>query len=190
MPAIADRSKKDIAGDSETLRIFAKEWVSLGLRYPGEYLQAFLLKNKGMWDMTDMSYMNDVYTYAKGYLQITYPSDQQPYMEALVPGYVRHQKLQPLQSLYRYFAAGDELWRYCPPVALVMQPAFYCYLLLFYCLCCIGLKRGTWLLPAVYLLALAGTVLLGPCVLTRYLYPLMLSVTVLAILLFGRGQCE
>lgn len=190
VPAIADRSKRDIAGDGETLRIFVKEWISLGIRYPGEYVQAFLLKNKGMWDMTDMSYLNDVYSYAKGYLQITYPSDQQEYMEALVPGYVRHQKLQPLQSLYRYFAAGDELWRYCPPVALVMQPAFYCYLLLFYCLCCIGLKRTRLLLPAVYLLALAGTVLLGPCVLTRYLYPLMLSVTVLAILLFGRGRGE
>ncbi len=188
VPVIADRSKKDIAGDGETLRIFAKEWVSLGLRYPGEYLQAFLLKNKGMWDVTDMSYLNDVYTYAKGYLQITYPSDQQPYMEALAPGYVRHQKLQLLQSLYRYFAAGDELWRYCPPVALVMQPAFYCYLLLFYCLCCIGLKKTGLLLPAVYLLALAGTVLLGPCVLTRYLYPMMLSVTVLALLLLGRGR--
>lgn len=186
---IADRSKKDIAGEGETLRIFAKEWASLGLRYPGEYLQAFLLKNKGMWDVTDVSYLNDVYTYAKGYLQITYPSDQQPYMEALAPGYVRHQKLQLLQSLYRYFAAGDELWRYCPPVALVMQPAFYCYLLLFYCLCCIGLKMHRLLLPAVYLLALAGTVLLGPCVLTRYVYPLMLSVTVLALLMFGRGSC-
>lgn len=187
VPAIADRSKKDIAGDRETLRIFAGEWVSLGLRYPGEYLQAFLLKNKGMWDLTDTTYLNDVYSYAKGYLQITYPSDQQPYVEALVPGYVRHQKLQPLQSLYRYFAAGDELWRYCPPVALVMQPAFHCYLLLFYCLCCIGMKKPVLLLPAVYLLALAGTLLLGPCVLTRYLYPLMLSVTVLAFLLFGRG---
>ncbi|MDE5939116.1 MAG: hypothetical protein K2H37_08560 [Lachnospiraceae bacterium] len=186
--AIADRSKKDIAGDKETLRIFAGEWISLGLRYPGEYLQAFLLKNKGMWDLTDVSYLNDVYSYAKGYLQITYPSDQQPYMEALAPGYVRHQKLQPLQSLYRYFAAGDELWRYCPPAALVMQPAFYCYLLLFYCLCCIGLKKKALLLPAVYLLALAGTLLLGPCVLTRYVYPLMLSVTVLALLLFGRGR--
>lgn len=188
VPAIADRSKKDIAGDKETLRTFAGEWVSLGLRYPGEYLQAFLLKNKGMWDLTDVTYLNDVYSYAKGYLQITYPSDQQPYMEALAPGYVRHQKLQPLQSLYRYFAAGDELWRYCPPVALVMQPAFYCYLLLFICLCCIGLKKPILLLPAVYLLALAGTLLLGPCVLTRYMYPLMLSVTVLALLLFGRGQ--
>ena len=188
VPAIADRSKKDIASDGETLRIFAGEWVSLGLRYPGEYLQAFLLKNKGMWDVADVSYLNDVYTYAKGYLQITYPSDQQPYMEALAPGYVIHQKLQLLQSLYRYFAAGDELWRYCPPVALVMQPAFYCYLLLFYCLCCIGLKKTGLLLPAVYLLALAGTVLLGPCVLTRYLYPMMLSVTVLALLLLGRGR--
>lgn len=188
VPAIADRSKKDIAGDRETLRTFAGEWVSLGLRYPGEYLQAFLLKNKGMWDLTDVTYLNDVYSYAKGYLQITYPSDQQPYMEALAPGYVRHQKLQPLQSLYRYFAAGDELWRYCPPVALVMQPAFYCYLLLFICLCCIGVKKPILLLPAVYLLALAGTLLLGPCVLTRYMYPLMLSVTVLALLLFGRGQ--
>lgn len=188
VPAIADRSKKDIAGDRETLRIFAREWVSLGLRYPGAYLQAFLLKNKGMWDLTDVTYLNDVYSYAKGYLQITYPSDQQPYMEALAPGYVRHQKLQPLQSLYRYFAAGDELWRYCPPAALVMQPAFTCYLLLFYCLCCIGLKKRTLLLPAVYLLALAGTLLLGPCVLTRYVYPLMLSVAVLALLLFGRGR--
>lgn len=187
VPAIADRSKKDIPGDREVLRTFAGEWISLGLRYPGEYLQAFLLKNKGMWDLTDMTYLNDVYSYAKGYLQITYPSDQQPYMEALAPGYVRHQKLQPLQSLYRYFAAGDELWRYCPPVALVMQPAFYCYLLLFICLCCIGLKKKT-LLPAVYLLALAGTLLLGPCVLTRYVYPLMLSVTALALLLFGCGR--
>ncbi len=188
VPAIADRSKRDIAGDRETLRIFAGEWVSLGLRYPGEYLHAFLLKNKGMWDLTDVTYLNDVYSYAKGYLQITYPSDQQPYMEALAPGYVRHQKLQPLQSLYRYFAAGDELWRYCSPAALVMQPAFYCYLLLFYSLCCIGMKKPALLLPAVYLLALAGTLLLGPCVLTRYLYPLMLSVTVLAFVLFGHGN--
>lgn len=186
VPAIADRSKKDITNEKETLRILAGEWVSLGIRYPGEYLKAFLLKNKGMWDLTDMSYLNDVYSYAKGYLQITYPSDQQAYMETLAPGYERHQKLQLFQALYRYFAGGDELWRYCPPTALVMQPAFYCFLLLFYCLCCIGLKKPAMLLPAVYLLALLGTLLLGPCVLTRYLYPLMLSVPVLAGLMFGR----
>ena len=149
-------------------------------------MQAFLLKNKGIWDLTDTTYLNDVYSYAKGYLQITYPSDQQVYMDALAPGYERHQKLQILQSLYRYFAAGDELWRYCPPMALVMQPAFYTFLLLFYCLCCIGMKKYALLLPAVFPLALLGTLLLGPCVLTRYMYPAMLSVTVLALLLFGR----
>ncbi len=187
VPAIADRSKRDIAGDQETLRCLAQEWISLGLRYPGEYAKAFLLKNKGIWDLTDMTYLNDVYSYAKGYLQITYPSDQQVYMDALAPGYERHQKLQILQSLYRYFAAGDELWRYCPPMALVMQPAFYTFLLLFYCLSCIGLKRPALLLPAMFSLALLGTLLLGPCVLTRYMYPLMLSTTVLALLLFGRG---
>lgn len=186
VPAIADRSKRDIEGDRETLGRFVEEWVSLGLRYPGEYGKAFLLKNKGIWDLTDMTYLNDVYSYAKGYLQITYPGDQQAYMDALAPGYERHQKLQILQSLYRYFAGGDELWRYCPPVALVMQPAFYTFLLLFYCLCCIGLKRPALLLPAAFPLALLGTLLLGPCVLTRYMYPVMLSVTVLALLLFGR----
>lgn len=185
VPAIADRSKRDITGDGEELKLLAKEWIALGARYPGEYLQAFLLKNKGIWDMTDVSYL-DVYSYAKGYLQVTYPSDQQAYMEVLVPGYARHQKLQPLQALYRYFAAGYELWRYCPPMALVMQPAFYSYLLLFYCLCCIGLKRVSLLLPAGFLLALLGTILLGPCVLVRYCYPLMLSTAVLCLLLFGR----
>lgn len=188
VPAIADRSKRDIAGDQETLRRFTEEWVSLGLRYPGEYMKAFLLKNKGIWDLTDTTYLNDVYSYAKGYLQITYPSDQQVYMDALAPGYERHRKLQLLQSLYRYFAGGDELWRYCPPMALVMQPAFYTFLLLFYCLCCIGLKRPALMLPAVFPLALLGTLLLGPCVLTRYMYPVMLSVTVLALVLFGRGR--
>lgn len=187
-PAIADRSKRDIAGDQDTLRYFAKAWISLGLRYPGEYAKAFMLKNKGIWDLTDTTYLNDIYSYAKGYLQITYPSDQQVYMDALAPGYERHQKLQIFQSLYRYFAAGDELWRYCPPMALLMQPAFYTFLLLFYCLCCIGLKRPTLLLPAVFSLALLGTLLFGPCVLTRYMYPLMLSVTVMALLLFGRTK--
>lgn len=186
VPAIADRSKRDIAGDPETLGRFMEEWISLGLRYPGEYAKAFLLKNKGIWDLTDTTYLNDVYSYAKGYLQITYPSDQQVYMDALAPGYERHQKLQILQALYRYFAAGDELWRYCPPMALVMQPAFYTFLLLFYGLCCIGLKRPVLLLPAAFPLALLGTLLFGPCVLTRYMYPVMLSVTVLALLLFGR----
>lgn len=184
VPAIADRSKRDIEGDREVLKTFAREWVSLGCRYPGEYWKAFLLKNKGMWYLEDTTYLNDVYSYAKGYLQLSYPSDQQAYMEALVPGYVRHQKLQFLQSVYRYFAAGDEVWRYLPPFALVMQPAFYCWALLFYCLCCIGLKRPVLLVPAVYTIALVGTLLLGPCVLTRYLYPVMLSVTVLGILAF------
>lgn len=190
-PAIADRSKRDITGDVDTLKRFAKEWISLGLRYPWEYLKAFFLKNKGAWDVTDVSYL-DQYSYAKGYLQITYAANQQEYMDVLAPGYVRHQKLQFLQALYRYFAAGYELWRYCPPVALFMQPAFSCYLLLFYCLCCIGLKKTGLLLPAVYLLALLGTLLLGPCVLVRYFYPLMLSAAVLAGLLFfggaGAGQ--
>lgn len=185
VPAIADRSKKDIVGEKEVLKTFAGEWVSLGCRYPGEYWKAFLLKNKGMWYLEDTTYLNDVYSYAKGYLQISYPSDQQEYMEALAPGYVRHQKLQFLQSVYRYFAAGDEVWRYLPPFALVMQPAFYCWTLLFYCLCCIGRKKPLLLVPAVYVIALVGTLLLGPCVLTRYLYPVMLSVTVLGILALG-----
>lgn len=182
VPAIADRSKRDISNDSEALRELAAEWVSLGIRYPGEYVRAFLLKNKGMWYLEDSTYLNDNYSYAKGYLQITYPSDQQEYIEALVPGYVRHQRLQFLQAVYRYFAGGDAVWRYVPPLALIMQPASYCWLLIYYCVCCIGLRKGKWLIPAVYILALAETLLLGPCVLVRYLYPVMLSVTVLVLL--------
>lgn len=190
VPAIADRSKRDISNDKDELQILAKEWLSLGVRYPQEYIRAFLLKNKGMWYLEDSTYLNDIYSYAKGYLQITYPSDQQAYMEALVPGYVRHQRLQLLQAVYRYFAGGDEVWRYLPPLSLIMQPAFYCWILFYYCVCCIGLGKGRWLLPAVYLLALAGTLLLGPCVLVRYLYPIMLSVVVLVLLFLAALRPE
>ena len=182
VPAIADRSKRDIDGSSEVLEALLSEWTSLGIRYPGEYLEAFLLKNKGMWYLEDSSYLYDIYSYAKGYLQITYPSDQQEYVQALVPGYERHQRLQFLQAVYRYFAGGDAVWKYVPPFSLVMQPAFYCWLLFYYIVCCIGLKKGRYLIPAVYVVALAGTLLLGPCVLVRYVYPLMLAVTVLVLL--------
>ncbi len=182
VPAIADRSKRDIDGSSEVLEALLSEWVSLGIRYPGEYLEAFLLKNKGMWYLEDSSYLYDIYSYAKGYLQITYPSDQQEYVQALVPGYARHQRLQFLQAVYRYFAGGDAVWKYVPPFSLVMQPAFYCWLLFYYLVCCIGLKKGSYLIPAIYLIALAGTLLLGPCVLVRYVYPLMLAVTALVLL--------
>lgn len=182
VPAIADRSKRDISGTSEVLGALASEWASLGSRYPGEYVKAFLLKNKGMWYLEDDSYLYDIYSYAKGYLQITYPSDQQEYIQALVPGYERHQRLQLFQAVYRYFAGGDAVWKYIPPFALVMQPAFYCWLLFYYCVCCIGLKRSRWLVPSVYIIALAGTLLLGPCVLVRYMYPVMLAVTVLVML--------
>ena len=182
VPAIADRSKRDISNDREVLEALAKEWFSLGSRYPGEYINAFLIKNKGMWYLGDTSYLYDVYSYAQGYLQISYPSDQQEYMEALVPGYARHQKLQLLQSVYRYFGAAAAVWKYIPPLALVMQPAFYCWLLFYYCVCCIGLKESSRLVPAVYILALTGTLLLAPCVLVRYMYPVMLSVVVLVLL--------
>lgn len=182
VPAIADRSKRDISGSSEVLGALASEWVSLGSRYPGEYVKAFLLKNKGMWYLEDDSYLYDIYSYAKGYLQITYPSDQQEYMDLLVPGYERHQRLQFFQSVYRYFAGGDAVWKYIPPLALVMQPAFYCWLLFYYCVCCIGLKKGRWLVPVIYIIALVGTLLLGPCVLVRYMYPVMLAVVVSVML--------
>lgn len=181
VPAIADRSKRDISNDAEVLRNLADLWADLGRRYPGEYVKAFMLKNKGMWYLEDTSYLFDVYSYTKGYLQITYPSDQQEYIEALVPGYYRHQKLQILQAVYRFFAAGDAVWRYIPFLAVVMQPAFYCYLLLYYVLICIGLKRYRRLIPVIYLAALAGTLLLGPCVLVRYMYPIMLAITVLVL---------
>lgn len=184
--AIADRSKRDISNDPEVLKNLARLWTSLGRRYPGEYVKAFMLKSKGLWYLEDTSYLFDVYSYAKGYLQITYPSDQQEYMEALAPGYYRHQKLQPLQAVYRFFAGGDAVWRYLPFLSVVMQPAFYCYLLVFYILVCIGRKRYQCLIPAVYLAALLGTLFLGPCVLVRYVYPVMLAVTGLALADFGQ----
>lgn len=190
VPAIADRSKRDITNDGAVLRALTEEWISLGLRYPGEYATAFLLKNKGMWYLGDRSYLYDVYSYAQGYLQITYPSDQQEYIEALVPGYERHQHLQFLQSVYRYFAAAPAVWKYIPPLALVMQPAFYCWVLFYYCVCCIGLGRKRMLTPAVYAAALVGTLLLGPCVLVRYLYPVMLSAAVLVFLASADIPCR
>lgn len=183
VPAIADRSKRDISNDVESLEAFWDLWLRLLQRYPGDYIEAFLLKNKGIWDIQDTSYLNDIYTYAKGYLQITYPSDQQEYMENLLPGYHRHQHLQILQSVYRYFAGGDEVWRYVPVLNIMMQPALYCWALLYYIIVCQAYRKKELILPAVYLVVLLGTIAMGPCILVRYVYPVMLTVPMLYLVL-------
>lgn len=181
VPAIADRSKKDVSNEQEELDALKKVWLELGKKYPGEYIKAFLIKNMGLWYWDDISYL-DVYTYAKGYLQISYPGNQQEIADVVIPGYERHQRLQFLQSFYRHFAYGDVVWKHIPFIALFMQPAFYCWGLFYYCINCIRKKRWSLLIPTVFLVALIGTILLGPCVLVRYMYPVMISVSVLILL--------
>lgn len=181
VPAIADRSKKDISNEISELDALKKLWIQLGKKYPAEYIIAFLIKNMGLYYMDDTSYLN-IYSYAQGYLQISFPYNQQELAHELIPGYKRHQHLQLLQAFYRHFAYGNVIWRYIPFVAVFMQPAFYCWLLLFYCINCIRKNRWSFLTPAVFLISLIGTILLGPCVLIRYMYPIMISTLVLVLI--------
>ena len=189
VPNCADRSKKAIKNDVNELKQLAKLWIDLGIKYPRDYVYAFLLKNKGFWDIGDITYER-VYSYNLSYMQVGHPVEEDKEIEECVPGYYRHDKFQYLQEKYRQFISIDGEMTNYPIVGMLKQPALYCWLLVYYPFVCILVKRKKYIWPSIPLLGLLITLYLGPCVLIRYIYPIMVTIPVMYILAISANTSD
>ncbi|MBQ9332902.1 MAG: hypothetical protein IJS12_01030 [Lachnospiraceae bacterium] len=167
---LADPVKRDISLDDPAG--FVKTWIGLGLRWPGDYLDAWLYTSEGAWYIGDTS-VNRIYGEGRasgfGYLSTD--------TRSMPPGFevIPHSHLPGVRNAMESLVS-DNAFEKVPLIRFLFAPALYVWILAAYAYVSIvrcDRVTGTILL---YPMMVFLTILLGPAVLVRYMYPFMLLV--------------
>lgn len=186
-PAIADSAKSVVAEtrfpvnwDGQLAQLVG-DWLRLGLRYPNEYMDAFLELTRGYWFLDDRSYaecagygteerMGAIHTFnvsAMGDGTEILHESKFPWLE---------EKLQEIVCGNSYYG-----W---PVVSILFKSSFYFWGLLVLTAACLFRRQKEQATICLFPLIYMSTMFLGPVAQVRYVFPLMLALPVLAVLLF------
>lgn len=170
------KGKMQIEGQEE---LFFNVWKKLLKTYPLIYVDSLLYLHQGDWSLDDLSTAH-VYGASMelrtGYL-----------LTGTAMGYgVEHKSLFPaLENLYEKWFSGNE-YQDIPVFFNLFTPATYFWILMLCMLHAFLTGNKKVLLVGSMLLLYYGTVLLGPCTLIRYSYPIAIGAPILFALEFGR----
>lgn len=182
-PAIADGVKQRFNN-----QLFARDKVSfiklyfkMMKDYPGSYIQSLLYLTKGDWEIMDNTFTEvykDWWRDRTGYL-IT---DATP---VFAQRYVNKSNLLPkTRDMYENIVTACS-YRRITLLQILFAPALYVLLIQFNGLALMmeheREKLFIWLIPGLYLL----TVLAGPCVLVRYIFPFMMLIPLMGSMIFS-----
>lgn len=165
-PYLADSVKTGMDNDlfKENLGDFLKIWFSTGIKYPGEYLEAFLTNNMGFWYLDDTMHAR---IYGEGgYMVVQYKEEN---MLNMVSANCFCKVAKDYYDAL-FFKNG---YQKIPLVSILFRPAFFFYAYLVMALLMIYRKAYIKLLPLVLVLGYFLTLLLAPAALVRYMYCLM-----------------
>lgn len=181
-PEISDPVKKNT--NTYVVRYRAKEFLStyfsLFLKYPGDYINAVLALDAGYLSPGDVShaYINVSETQqGLGYIQTIWADEQ---MEA--QGIYKDSKWDSLHTLLEEWADGNSYLK-LPVLKYLFVPGTYLWLYLLLTGYLLIRRKYSMLFPLSLVLGYYVTLILGPTVQLRYIYPLMIVFPLLWILL-------
>ena len=177
-PRLADDVKNTF--NSELFRQdpirFIELWISVGEKCLGTYIDAFLNLNIGYW-YPDMIYRD--------------PGAWHPYLEyanssADDPSWIVLERANYFPILAKFYNkfAYDTIHQQIPIFSLLFNPGMAVWFIGFTAVASGYYKRWQFVFPCWIVLGLLGTLLLGPVVLVRYAYPIMISVPLFIALHF------
>lgn len=187
-PLISDGVKQGF--NNELFAENKSDFISLYFRmfkdYPGSYIQAFLYMTKGDWQLMDNSHCEvykDWWRNRTGYL-ITDAT------EVFALGFVTKTDILPgVRDVYEAIVT-DRCYRAFAPLKLIFAPATYVFMVVLSGLAIVVLKKKRmfliWMIVGLYLL----TIIAGPCVLPRYIFPLMMLSPLLISMIFDKEQVK
>lgn len=143
----------------ERTKNFLYMWITLGIRYPADYINAFLTLTLGNW-YPDMNYPN-IHPYMEtevkdmwGQLPM-YRDSKLPWLEMLYSSFRTEVPQQELPVISMLFSPGILIW------IVILAMGYYIYM-----------QHRRFILPLCLCLGLWGTNMLGPIALMRYSYPI------------------
>ena len=191
-PAIADSVKGEVAAShydvwKEDIPGMLVDWVKIGVRYPNEYIDAFLAVTSGYWFLDDVSHAEVLGYGADTNLGLLYTFNASN--TDVFEGVQSRSFLPGLLETYQKIVNGNSYYGW-PLVSILFKPALYCWLLLLVVVSWWYKKEPKKqllsLLPLLYLL----TMVLGPVVNFRYIYPVMVTVPVLLAEVLSKQEKE
>lgn len=142
---------------------FLKLCVKVGMRFPGEFTEAFLTNTLGYWKIGEKAYCTE-YNIAIAHQLIENG-----------PEIIKQDYCPPVYKIYYWLFGGDMNYLKVPVLSFAMRSDTYLWITILLGIWCIYRRKRTEgiavLLPIAYLL----TCLLGPISFTRYVYCLIVS---------------
>lgn len=163
----------DVEKFEENPSEFIELWLQVGLKCPMSYIDAFARLSIGLW-YPDMNY-RDTEAYHPYWEYENTPQREESWItiERNTP-----EVLQWLADFYTQISY-ENTYQEIPVVSMLFSSGFSVWILFLYIAWCIYRKQYYLLFPAAFLVGYWGTMLLGPVVLYRYVYAIMVSIPIL-----------
>lgn len=188
-PPLSDTIKFSVRRESfeeDYGRLFSL-WVKLGLKYPNEYLDAFLELTRGYWFLDDVSWAENLGSGVEGRMGAVFTYNSS---EIAGVGSIVHESRFPwLEAQLEKIVSGNAFYDW-PVISLVFRSAFYTWSLFLITIAYIYKKQKKQLKLSLFLWLYFGTVLLGPVVQLRYVFPIMAVLPILAAMLYLKEETE
>lgn len=177
-PLISDPAKEIFRTDGETpISQVIRLWLRMLRAHPDEYVDAFLLLTRGWWDIADLTH-STIYGDWAGYMQLNVFGGQG----------VERKPLLPFMAGFYENLLQLNGYQQIPVLSLLFSPALWIWFMLFTCMAALYTRRREALLPALLLLGVTATIMLGPCAIMRYAYPVMFGTPVVFGMLCAREK--
>ncbi len=166
---------------TEDMGRFIQDWTKIGLKYPNEYIDAFLELTRGYWFPDDVSWAENLGYGTGGRMGaiFTYNSSE---IEGV--GSIEHEtKFAWLEEQLEKIVSGNAFYNW-PVVSQLFKSAFYVWGLFLVMVSYWYLKQKKQFIIGLFPTLYFATMLLGPVVQLRYLFPNMSVLPVMLALMY------
>ncbi len=192
-PWIADGPKSTIAAYNSSAWIgegstWVRDYITLGIAYPNDYIDAFIGLTIGYWYVGDRSHAEMLGYGDDSDLGLLYTFNASP-NAALEEGIPSHSYLPSVEKMYSHIVNGNSYMKW-PIVSILMKPAFYFWFFVFDLFIIIYKRSKKSIAVFAYPFFYLMTMFLGPCVNFRYIYPFIAALPVLTSFVLSEKKTE
>lgn len=175
--SISDPLKDTFTGTAADIPDILRLWAKVGLRHPIIYLDALIALNKGFYQLDETP------PWGAQYLETAFHESKADWMLA--------HSLWPELKDWMTKLYSERGYLSVPIYAALLSHAFWCWLMLWSVMAALYMRNRAAASAGMMLVFLYVTVLMGPCVMLRYIYPIMLcGPFLLASLMLSQQRSE
>ncbi len=191
-PPLADTLKGEVGAyqfeknwESDYGKLF-KDWISFGLKYPDEYVDAFLCLTCGYWFPDDRTWCEVLGYGADTRMGAIYTYNSVP-TNIITEGIEHDSKLPGLEQRLEEIVSGNSFYNW-PVLSLFCKPAFYFWCMILATMLMMYFRQKKNLMMTLFPVLYFCTLLLGPVVQIRYIFTIMAVVPLFFALICYEGR--